>query len=647
MFLRQLDLTTALRPSLLPDETLLFVQDSVGLYEGKYKIPNYQNGHAYLTSHRVCYVDNQEPRKFSIAIDLKDVERPEFYAGFLKSSAKVTLYPKALKHNALAIRSPKPGYPSQGSPSGSTPPSRYATPGRAAAPSPAPVRDPNATWICPICSFSNPVPSNFDPSTANDRTPLPPCLACGIKPPLVHVVKAAIAALSNRPSGSSFTPTPATSTPLSSSPQTTQTPMDVSLNQCPRCTFSNHPSLSSCEICGAKLSSSADRRSQIIESAITRPESPGPSLPTSVLGDTTPESVKLSFRAGGDRVFYERLKGALVQRKWLLQNAPPIPRSRNGEPIHTSSYSATDGYTPIPPPPKVVGIAGLERRGAELRKNNEFVIGSSFEDLEALMTSAKEVIAMAERFRSQNSNGGDNEHDANAEAASLLSDMGLVTTKDMLSGSGADRTYIAELSRNLAEFLTDDKRGVLRREGGIMSLVDLWAVFNRTRNGIELVSPRDFERAATMWDTLRLPIRLRRFRSGLLVVQGRDRTDDKTVASILSWLKDLHSIPPSMSNTSEFGAVTGPSVTWDWQAFGRGVTAQETAERFGWSVGVATEELEMAEERGALCREQGLDGVRFWENFFAEIPVKLPKTKTASQLEQLEIEKRLKESGLL
>ena len=26
--------TTALRPSLLPDETLLFVQDAVGLYEG-------------------------------------------------------------------------------------------------------------------------------------------------------------------------------------------------------------------------------------------------------------------------------------------------------------------------------------------------------------------------------------------------------------------------------------------------------------------------------------------------------------------------------------------------------------------------------------------------------------------------------------
>jgi hypothetical protein len=34
MFLKPVDLTTALRPSLLPDETLLFVQDAVGLYQG-------------------------------------------------------------------------------------------------------------------------------------------------------------------------------------------------------------------------------------------------------------------------------------------------------------------------------------------------------------------------------------------------------------------------------------------------------------------------------------------------------------------------------------------------------------------------------------------------------------------------------------
>jgi hypothetical protein len=34
MSLKSIDLTTALRPTLLSDEVLLFVQDNVGLYEG-------------------------------------------------------------------------------------------------------------------------------------------------------------------------------------------------------------------------------------------------------------------------------------------------------------------------------------------------------------------------------------------------------------------------------------------------------------------------------------------------------------------------------------------------------------------------------------------------------------------------------------
>lgn len=49
----------------------------------KYKIPNYQNGHAYLTSHRVCYIAAEEPRKFSVGIDLKEVDRAEYQVGAL------------------------------------------------------------------------------------------------------------------------------------------------------------------------------------------------------------------------------------------------------------------------------------------------------------------------------------------------------------------------------------------------------------------------------------------------------------------------------------------------------------------------------------------------------------------------------------
>lgn len=48
------------------------------LLNSKYKIPNYQDGQAYLTSHRLVYVDCKEPRKFSASVDLKDVDRIEY-----------------------------------------------------------------------------------------------------------------------------------------------------------------------------------------------------------------------------------------------------------------------------------------------------------------------------------------------------------------------------------------------------------------------------------------------------------------------------------------------------------------------------------------------------------------------------------------
>lgn len=44
----------------------------------KFKIADCQNGHAYLTSHRICYIDDADPRNHSLAIDLRDVERQEY-----------------------------------------------------------------------------------------------------------------------------------------------------------------------------------------------------------------------------------------------------------------------------------------------------------------------------------------------------------------------------------------------------------------------------------------------------------------------------------------------------------------------------------------------------------------------------------------
>ncbi|KAI8165333.1 hypothetical protein K4K49_008615 [Colletotrichum sp. SAR 10_70] len=505
MFLKHIDLTTALRPSYLPDEVLLFVQDNVGLYEGKFKLPHQQNGQVYLTSHRICYVDKEEPRKHSVALDLKDVDRPE--------------------------------------------------------------------------------------------------------------------------DGGSLPPWPAASN-ISGSPQKSSDPSATF--QCPRCTFLNHPSLLSCEICGAPLISQ-DIPQAVAQEQTQRTESPGPTLNSTAAVPDTAESVKISFRGGGEKIFYERLKGSMTQRKWLLQGAPPIPQSNrtiddNGAVVRAPAAA--------PERPKGVGIAGLEQRGLDMRKNNEVMIGSAFEDLDALMASAKEIVALAERFaRQANGGSGAAASEANALLAESASQLGLVTTKDIVGGSSSETLYLSELARNLAEFLTDDARGVLKKAGGIINLVDLWAMFNRARGGVELVSPMDFEKAAQMWESLKLPVRLRKFKSGVLVVQSSDRTDETTIKGLVSWLDDLHEFPPEKE------------LPWDWRQFGRGVTARDAAERFGWSIGVAEEELEMAEERGVLCREEGIEGLKFWKNYIDTGDTRRRRKK--HRWEEDEVLKALKESGLM
>ncbi|TVY52458.1 Vacuolar protein-sorting-associated protein 36 [Lachnellula cervina] len=627
MFLKQVDLTTALRPAYLPDEVLLTMWGSMRgkvsedtslkaksdeVIPSKNKIPDYQNGHVYLTSHRICYVDNQDPRKNSTAIDLKEVDRYEFYAGFLKSSAKITLVPKPPKRSSIQNRAISSLYSPSRSATAS-PLSRTDSPFHL--PTPEPTPSSTATWICTICSFSNPVPSNFDPTTASElTTPLAPCLNCGIKPQFGHVLKAAISNAANRPSPASSVPLraplpvrgrtdasrphsdvgnePSTMQSQKSNQQSQEAKKSTSI-QCPRCTFLNHPSLRECEICGARLSPEA--ASTGLENPLLRAESPGPTLnQLPAPGTEENESIKLSFRGGGEKLFHERLKGCMTQRKWLLQGAPPVPKPNRPAGADTGSSGTT---TPSGERVKTAGIAGLEQRRLEVRKNNELAIGNAFEDLETLMASAKEIVALAESFATSNGNG-------TSETSAVANALGLVTTKEMLGGgSNSESLYISELSRNLAEFLTDDARGVLRKAGGIITLVDLWAKFNRARGGVELVSPLDFEKAARLWEKLKLPVRLREFKSGVLVVQASDRTDEKTIKTLLFWLSDLHSLPPDRE------------LSWDWQLFGRGVTAQDAAENFGWSIGVAEEELEMAEERGALCREESIEGLKYWENW--------------------------------
>ena len=636
MFIQPVDLTSALRPALLPDEALLFVQNAIGLYQGQYKVPGQQNGQIYLTSHRICYVDLFEPRKYSIAVDLREVEKVEFSTSFLKASPKIILTPKASQRstagriNGLSSTASRSSTPSLLN-------SQYAavpissntstTPPRSGTPSATP-----ATWVCPICSFPNVLPATFDASVASVHTPLPPCTTCGVKPPLALILKVAIANASGRSEDSIMPPSiqpdvvlphnnkrdhaqPYYGTPGSASleprseclslQESTQT--SEFLNQCPRCTFSNHASMPTCELCGTRLPQASQSQRHTDYDHLPRQDSPGPSLQDSKALDTnSTEPIKLSFRAGGSQAFYEKLRRALNQRKWLLHNAPPIPKS---------TYSATGTHSQSPEPRKQVGIASLERSRETQRKANELTLTTSFADLSALMASAKDILALAEFFATSTSES----KSADALLQESASALGMVTTKNLLgsrsslssSGDAGSELYISELARSLAELLTDQTLpggGILKREGGIMSTIDLWAVVNRSRGGLEAITPQDFEAATQMWDKLNLPVRLRKFKKGISVVQRRDWTDEKTMDMLLAWLSELHS-------EEALNQAQSSQSNYDQGYWGRGVSIHETAQHFGWSLGVAGEELEMAEEEGALCREETVEGLTYWENW--------------------------------
>jgi len=130
-------------------------------------------------------------------------------------------------------------------------------------------------------------------------------------------------------------------------------------------------------------------------------------------------------------------------------------------------------------PGKTIGINGLERASAALRLQNDVVLQSSLKDLEALMARAKDLIALAEQLAVKVSSN--EAKSALRESTEVLGLSSPIVTKEIAGGQEA---YYIELARQVAEFLTtskDDKGSYLRTEGGIIPLIDVFALYNKAR----------------------------------------------------------------------------------------------------------------------------------------------------------------------
>jgi ESCRT-II complex subunit VPS36 len=272
------------------------------------KAPNHQLGSIHVTSHRLIYIDSLHPRRRSIEFDLRRITQTEFYAGFLKSSPKITIFFQP------------PTLPEQQQP-----------------------RETTFRWECGICGNIN-IFTGLVPPTA--------CQLCGVprstkNAPQIQSSPSSEQSQSQTRSiptsrSSLLTPGPSKSLPSSSLPTPYRVPSpamsartgnrienDAQL-ACPACTFLNHPSLRNCEICGTALPRPTIGGPSTSSTIINHTNKSAPSSRPPSPDGTREDILKVSFRRGGDKAFYAALKSSLEAKVWDIVEPQIIAKNRTG-----------------------------------------------------------------------------------------------------------------------------------------------------------------------------------------------------------------------------------------------------------------------------------------------------------------------------
>ncbi|XP_038990810.1 vacuolar protein sorting-associated protein 36-like isoform X2 [Hibiscus syriacus] len=180
---------------------------------------------------------------------------------------------------------------------------------------------------------------------------------------------------------------------------------------------------------------------------------------------------------------------------------------------------------------RMVGVAGILRKEQEMWESTDKSLQDAFQDLNALMSKAKEMVMLAEKMRqkllsgtsSQTSGTNDEEMGSKEEMQDWLLSVGIISP---VTKESAGALYHQQLSRQLADFV----KTPLERAGGMINLIDAYCLFNRAR-GTELISPDDMLQACSLWEKFDVPVMLRKFDSGVMVIQNKSHSDEEVFPS--------------------------------------------------------------------------------------------------------------------
>lgn len=559
-------------PALLyDDEELLASQDGVGIYDGLQKAPDYQTGSVHVSTHRLFFVHSQNPTSHSFTMGLLHVMRTNYYAGLFKSSPKVSLFLDA--DTALPLTT---------------------TSGQRT--------EIFESWECEVCSHRN--PPGLSPAAARI------CTLCGVPRSAsvgstVPEASSQIQSLFSSLPESSYTSLSSSSSPGPPSPPSTNDDSDGIV--CPACTFLNHPSLRVCEICTTLLPNVEHAGSMRAKSApSTRPVSP--------LGDNIDPAnllIKLSFRKGGDKPFYNVLRRALKSQAWEGKRIGHNARSG------TSSLAITSpNYGPTPVAMRPSGIDGIMRNVEASAHVTQTDLNDALKDLEGLMMKAKDLVHLAGELNekltaSSTTTTTSSSSTPGTQSLSLFSTTTLVpstepeeakfirsslaqlglqmsnapVTLDMIRD---ERRWVEELARELARVLQgspDDIPGRksvgIMKERGIVGLDEVWGGWNRAR-GVALIPPSTFLQVLPHLPAYTSPpVRSRVFKSGLSVLHIPPYTHASFTARIVGYL--------TMSGM---------------------MTTSQIAHEENITIGLADEMIAAIEADGVICRDDEKSAIK-------------------------------------
>ena len=275
--------------------------------------------------------------------------------------------------------------------------------------------------------------------------------------------------------------------------------------------------------------------------------------------------IRLSFRKGGQQEFLKLFQRTLQAKEWEKH-------------LHAAPQQA-QGALKIR-----AGIVGIERHIEKKQRETDKEVSQAFKDLDGLIEKAKDMVSLVNKFAAKiEEKKGTVSEDETIQFKAYLLSVGIanpVTRETHGTGSA----YHKELSKQLAAFLEKP----LREAGGIMTLADVYCRLNRAR-GMELVSPDDVVGACNMFETLSLPMRLRRFDSGVLVVQSLSHSEEAIIQDTAKLVSDHGSL-----------------------------TAEELTKLAEVSIMLANERLIVTETAGHICRDDSVEGLKFYPNKFLQ-----------------------------